>query len=109
MEKHSWFETLIMAVQAASQERKASLLEWVERYGASVVNVLNNQLADRYRRRIAKKRDLERQQRLERAVQQGCATRSRRHSPRAERGIAPVIILTFVYRPTRKMSKSELA
>ena len=70
MEEHSWFASLMKAIQAAPQDRKAALLEWAERNGVSVVQVLGSRLADRYRRRIAKKRDRERQQRLEHAVQE---------------------------------------
>jgi hypothetical protein len=85
MDKHSWFASLMNAVQAAPQDRKAALLEWVERHGASVVQVFGNQLADRYRRRIAKKRDRERQQRLERAVQQAVRDALHEEPPRPER------------------------
>ncbi len=81
MDEHSWLASLTKVVQAAPQDRKAALLEWAERHGVSVVEVLGSQIARRYRTRIAKKRDRERQQRLERVVQQAVRDALQRAEP----------------------------
>ena len=49
MDEHSWLASLKKVVQAAPQDRRAALLEWAERHGVSVVQVLGSQLANRYR------------------------------------------------------------